>query len=895
MTASTKPRGTWARYRGGVRLPRLGIGLLAAAGLLGLGLSSMGAVSAHTQTLKATTSAAGGSYVAVTPFRVADTRPNSGQPYAGMTLGAQQTLNVQVTGMGNVPAGAAAAVLNVTAVDPTAAGFLTVFPEGTTMPTVSNLNFAAGDTVPNLVTVGLSSSGMVSIYNSAGSTNVVVDVDGYYTSAAASNGSGLYNPLSPTRVMGTLQSGQAVGPNSVAAVTVAGSSATDGVPANATAVVVNVTAAHATAPSFLTVYPAGNTTPLASNLNFGAQMPNQAIANRVTVGVGSGGQIDVYNHAGTVNVDVDVDGYYTGSGGTGSTFVAIQPVRLTDTRSNMNGTPIAASSSETFSLTNSSIPSTAAAVAANFTVIPGDMPGYLTVYPTADSTVPVASDVNWTANESPAVPNYTIADTAGTGSVDAFNSHGATINLVIDAFGYFGPSTAAPVMISATVTDTQISVTYNEDVSCGSSAYSHFTYYYTGSATGGSVTSCATDSTNANQLNLGGSFTLPASTGGSLKYAAPTTNSTTNSVYATNDTSSFAGTQTVTIPAATTAPAMVSWIVTPGATGNVQVTYNEDVSCGSSAYSDFTYYYTGVASGAAFTSCSASSNVITLVAATSGVTIPGSGPSITYTAPTTNSTTASVYATGSTSPVLYAATQTLTSSAMTAPSMSSATVTPGASGTGSIAVSYSEDISCPGTATDVQAEFEYSNGGNPAYPTTCSTSGAVLTLGTFMTTSTGTTGATLVLPGSSDTLTFTAPGSPTTTNSPYATSQYPQFPASQTLDLTSVSAPKMATAAVTAGQSIVITYTHDVNCPATGADGNFDYQYTVGAPAEPVTGCSRTGTDTLTLTGAFNAPQGSASLTYTEPSSPTTANAVYHYETTSVFAPTQTISGSSIS
>ncbi len=405
----------------------------------------MGAVSAHTQSLRAT-SASGGSYVAVTPFRVADTRPSSGQPYAGMTLGPQQTLNVQVTGSASgVPAGAAAAVLNVTAVDPTAAGFLTVFPEGTTMPTVSNLNFAAGDTVPNLVTVGLSSSGMVSIYNSAGSTNVVVDVDGYYTSAAASNGSGLYNPLSPTRVMGTLQSGQAVGPNSVASVTVAGSSATDGVPANATAVVVNVTAAHATAPSFLTVYPAGNTTPHASNLNFGAQMPGQAIANRVTVGVGTGGQIDVYNHAGTVNVDVDVDGYYTGSGGTGSTFVAIQPVRLTDTRSNTNGTPIAASSSETFSLTNSSIPSTAAAVAANFTVIPGDMPGYLTVYPTSDSTVPVASDVNWTANESPAVPNYTIADTAGTGSVDAFNSHGATINLVIDAFGYFGPSNAPTV------------------------------------------------------------------------------------------------------------------------------------------------------------------------------------------------------------------------------------------------------------------------------------------------------------------------------------------------------------------------------------------------------------------------------------------------------------------
>jgi hypothetical protein len=45
--------------------------------------------------------------------------------------------------------------------------------------------------------------------------------------------------------------------------------------------------------------------------------------------------------------------------------------------------------------------------------------------------------MNWTANESPAVPNFTVADTAGTGTVAIYNSHGATINLLIDAFGYF--------------------------------------------------------------------------------------------------------------------------------------------------------------------------------------------------------------------------------------------------------------------------------------------------------------------------------------------------------------------------------------------------------------------------------------------------------------------------
>ena len=449
--------------------------------------------------IKATSSVAAGSYVAVTPFRLADTRPNSGQPDAGKTLGAGQTLNVQVTGLGGVPAGAAAAVLNVTAVDPTAAGFLTVYPEGGTLPTVSNLNFAAGDTVPNLVTVGLSSTGMVSIYNSAGSTNVVVDVYGYYTSTPATNGSGLYNPLSPSRVMGTLQIGEAIGPNATQVISPSSLSAA-GVPSTATAVVLNVTAAHATAPSFLTVYPfsSGASQPFASNLNFGAQVPNQAIANRVTVGIGSGG-VAVYNHAGTVNVDADVNGYYTGAGGVGSTFVAIQPVRLTDTRSNTNGTAIAPSATETFNLSNASVPATAAAVAANFTVIPGDAPGYLTVYPTSDGTNPVASDVNWTANESPAVPNFTIADTASTGTVKVFNSHGATINLVIDAFGYFTSTTAQLTLSPSTQSDfangsTTATVTATATLPGGVAAVGYPIYYSIPEPDGTTDTgSCTTD------------------------------------------------------------------------------------------------------------------------------------------------------------------------------------------------------------------------------------------------------------------------------------------------------------------------------------------------------------------------------------------------------------------
>jgi len=157
-----------------------------------------------------------------------------------------------------VPATASAAVLNITVTNTTEPGFVTVYPGGGTLPLVSNLNFTAAETVANLVTVPLSSAGIATIYNSAGSTDVIVDVEGYYTSTPSVNGSGLYNSISPVRALGALDFGAPVGPNAAVPVQVTGT--ITGVPATATAVVVNATAAHGSAASFLTVYPAGVTT-----------------------------------------------------------------------------------------------------------------------------------------------------------------------------------------------------------------------------------------------------------------------------------------------------------------------------------------------------------------------------------------------------------------------------------------------------------------------------------------------------------------------------------------------------------------------------------------------------------------------------------------------------------
>ncbi|MFC9587288.1 hypothetical protein ACFVJ8_31290, partial [Streptomyces yangpuensis] len=73
-----------------------------------------------------------------------------------------------------------AVVLNVTATDPTTASYVSVFPDGTTRTSASNLNFTTGQTIPNLVIVPVV-NGKVSFYNNAGSVDLIADVAGYYT------------------------------------------------------------------------------------------------------------------------------------------------------------------------------------------------------------------------------------------------------------------------------------------------------------------------------------------------------------------------------------------------------------------------------------------------------------------------------------------------------------------------------------------------------------------------------------------------------------------------------------------------------------------------------------------------------------------------------------------
>jgi hypothetical protein len=200
-------------------------------------------------------------------------------------------------------------VLNLTATDPTDSSFITAYPDGDAVPISSNLNFTTGETIPNLVVVPVGADGAVDFYNHTGSTDLVADLEGYYTSSGGSS----YVPLSPSRVLdtrnGTGGYSAPVGPGGTVSLQITGA---DGVPASGvTAVVLNVTATNPTDSSFVTVYPDGEAVPTASNLNFTA---GETIPNLVLVPVGADGKIDFYNHTGSTDLVADLEGFYTTGG-----------------------------------------------------------------------------------------------------------------------------------------------------------------------------------------------------------------------------------------------------------------------------------------------------------------------------------------------------------------------------------------------------------------------------------------------------------------------------------------------------------------------------------------------------------------------------------------------------
>jgi hypothetical protein len=765
-----------------------------------------------------------------------------------------------------VPANATAVAINVTATDTSQATFFTIYPFGAPQPGVSNVNAAAGETVPNLAFIPVGSSGQITIYNDAGTADVIVDLEGYFA-PETSGSAGSYDPVTSDRIADTRTgsgepyAGDTLHPGSTQAIQVTGV-ADDGVPATGvTAVVLNVTVTDTTAPSFLTVFDPDHSMPLASNLNWG---PGVTVANRVVVPVSSTGQIAVYNQSGNVDVIVDVNGYFNNGSSPSandSLYMPITPARVVDTR-HPTDSPLGPGVTDTEQLGGQDgIAPGATAAVTNVTATDTTTSSYFTVYP--GGTQPLASDLNWSAGQT--VPNLTLATLSNTGTTDVYNSHGYA-DLIIDAFGYFSPvSPPVPAMVSAVVSAGSIAITYNQSVACPSTgADTDFTYDSTNGTSGGGVSGC-TASGDVLTLTPSTSFTTPTGTA-SILYTAPGTSTTANAAYSAVYPDDFAATQTLGVG---TGPAMVSASVTAS---SIAITYNKGVFCpATGADTDFAYDYTTGTSGGTVGGCTTSGDVLTLTPATSTTfTLPtGSTGSIVYTAPTPSTTSNAVYAAGNN----FAATQTLQVFAV--PAMVSATVS-----SSDIVVTYNEAVSCPATGADTDFTYDTTGATSGGAVGGCTTSGTVLTLTPTTTFATPATGA--------STLIYTVPTTNSSSTAVYATDAPSDYAADQTLNLGPV--PAMVSAAVTSSQ-IQIIYNESVTCKSGGtAYSDFSYNDGSGDGGSPA-GCTFS-SDTLTLSGTFTLPTGSsASITYMAPTPSTISNAVYATGTTTNFAATQTLTG----
>jgi hypothetical protein len=383
---------------------------------------------------------AASAYTPVVPVRIMDTRT------AGGALGAGATRDLVVTGASPLaPAGATAVVLNVTVTNTTAPSFLTVYPAGSTRPLASNLNWLPGTTVPNLVEVPTGTGGAVTFYNLAGSVDVIADLQGYFTTPSGTAGGEV--ALTPARITDT-RSGSGYA-NAGSGLSAGGSldiqvTGQGGVPASGVAgVILNATVTNTTAPSFLTVWPTGAPRNTVSNLNW---MTGDTIPNRVFVPVGSGGKVSVYSPAGTVDVIIDVGGYFTSSTATGAAFTPQSPVRIADTR--VTGPTLGPGSTYTLQVGGTNgVPANASAVILNVTTTNTTAPSFLTVYPST-ATRPFASDLNWLTGVTR--PNLTVATLGSTGAVSFYSPTGS-VDVIADLFGYFGGAAAANVVtVSAT-------------------------------------------------------------------------------------------------------------------------------------------------------------------------------------------------------------------------------------------------------------------------------------------------------------------------------------------------------------------------------------------------------------------------------------------------------------
>jgi glucose/arabinose dehydrogenase len=257
----------------------------------------------------------------------------------------------------------------------------------------------------------------------------------------AQPGPGHLVPITPTRVLDTRENlGASVGKPKAKSVTTF-RLPTSVVPANATAIAINLTGVAPAGPGFATAWATGYAQPAVSNLNFASA--GETSANAAILPVSPGGNVDIYVDT-PAHLIVDVTGYWMPStSASDGRFTSTDPSRILDTR-NGTGVPaagaVAAGGKIDVQVTGKGgVPTTGvSAVAMVVTSANPAAAGFVTVWP-SDKPIPQASALNPMGNDVRA--NLVIVPVSSTGKVSMFAS--TRVDLLADVAGWFTDTSAS--------------------------------------------------------------------------------------------------------------------------------------------------------------------------------------------------------------------------------------------------------------------------------------------------------------------------------------------------------------------------------------------------------------------------------------------------------------------
>ena len=383
-----------------------------------------------------------GDLTPVGPVRLTDTRV-AGSALGPGPIGSGGARTLPVAGHAGVPpTGVAAVVLSVTVVAPSASTYLTFWPSGQARPLVSNANVGPGVVKASLVKVPLGNDGAVQVFNFSGSTNVVVDVVGFYAAGRDSTGrtvlahnQSFASTAAATRLLDTrsLPASPLRAAGGAIAVPVRGRG---GVPADATGVELQVQAVAATKQGYLTVFPSTAAQPFVSQVQFDRNRPG---ITAVLATLGADGSVTVFANAGT-EVIVDVVGWYAPSAA--GRFVPVAPRRYLDTRPASGGAgPVVPTAPRSVRLAggraldgSSQVPASATAVAFSLTSTDNTAPAFVTAWP-AGAARPFATSL--LPDPAAGIYDNLVLSGVGSGGAVSLFVNAGTVNLVLDVQGYY--------------------------------------------------------------------------------------------------------------------------------------------------------------------------------------------------------------------------------------------------------------------------------------------------------------------------------------------------------------------------------------------------------------------------------------------------------------------------